>query len=105
MAALGETTGDWALRQMRQRMLASPTGRQVLDERPRITVRASSKLSAQRRLLRIWLCGVATFGARVQVQPGRAPHHCVMPRYTACFMDACTDSVHLYSPLQQSPIS
>lgn len=40
VAALGETTGDWALRAMRQRMAASPTGRQILVERPRITVRA-----------------------------------------------------------------
>ncbi|CAL8467615.1 g7153 [Coccomyxa elongata] len=37
VAALGETTGETALRGMRTRMQASTTGRKILEERPRIT--------------------------------------------------------------------
>jgi hypothetical protein len=39
VAALGETTGERALRGMRERMQASPSGRVILQERPRVTVR------------------------------------------------------------------
>ncbi|BDA42733.1 Ubiquinone biosynthesis protein COQ4 homolog, mitochondrial [Coccomyxa sp. Obi] len=37
VAALGETTGETALRGMHRRMQASTTGRKILEERPRIT--------------------------------------------------------------------
>lgn len=37
VAALGETTGSAAFWALRQRMLRSPTGRRILEERPRIT--------------------------------------------------------------------
>eukprot|EP00891_Asterochloris_glomerata_P007861 jgi/Astpho2/7861/fgenesh1_pm.00117_%23_26_t len=37
IAALGETTGDSALRAMRSRMQANTTGRQILQDRPRVT--------------------------------------------------------------------
>ena len=37
VAALGETTGETALRSIRARMQASTTGRTILEERPRIT--------------------------------------------------------------------
>lgn len=39
VAALGETTGAAALSNMLARMQSSPSGRQILAERPRITVR------------------------------------------------------------------
>jgi hypothetical protein len=35
---VGETFGDAAVRAMRQRMRDSPTGRQILADRPRVTV-------------------------------------------------------------------
>lgn len=35
---VGETFGDAAVRAMAQRMRDSPTGRQILAERPRVTV-------------------------------------------------------------------
>ena len=35
---MGETFGDAAVRAMRQRMRDSPTGRQILADRPRVTV-------------------------------------------------------------------
>ncbi|EIE24601.1 ubiquinone biosynthesis protein [Coccomyxa subellipsoidea C-169] len=41
VAALGETTGERALRSMRARMQASATGRIILEERPRITASTS----------------------------------------------------------------
>ncbi|CAG9460290.1 unnamed protein product [Pedinophyceae sp. YPF-701] len=37
VAALGETSGGDSFRRMRDRMLASSTGRQILEDRPRIT--------------------------------------------------------------------
>eukprot|EP00879_Flechtneria_rotunda_P025921 GHRR01027580.1.p2 GENE.GHRR01027580.1~~GHRR01027580.1.p2 ORF type:complete len:159 (+),score=26.80 GHRR01027580.1:240-716(+) len=37
VAAVGETFGNAAIRNMAARMQASPTGRQILAERPRIT--------------------------------------------------------------------
>ena len=39
VAALGETTGAAALSNMLARMQSSPSGRQILAQRPRITVR------------------------------------------------------------------
>jgi hypothetical protein len=38
VAVVGETFGDTAVRNMAARMRASPTGRQILADRPRITV-------------------------------------------------------------------
>jgi len=37
VGAVGETTGWWALRRMRDRMRRDPTGRDILARRPRIT--------------------------------------------------------------------
>ncbi|KAK9817023.1 hypothetical protein WJX72_008485 [[Myrmecia] bisecta] len=37
VAALGETTGELALRNMRLRMQSSPTGRRILQDQPRVT--------------------------------------------------------------------
>lgn len=42
VALVGETLGDGAVRRMAQRMRESPSGRQVLAERPRVTVRQGS---------------------------------------------------------------
>jgi hypothetical protein len=42
---VGETFGDAAVRAMAQRMRDSPTGRQILAERPRVTVSAHLPLS------------------------------------------------------------
>lgn len=38
VAVVGETFGDAAVRSMAARMRASPTGQQILADRPRITV-------------------------------------------------------------------
>ena len=46
VAALGETTGEFALDRTRKRMLGSKQGRAVLNHRPRIKVRAENKLLA-----------------------------------------------------------
>ena len=37
VAALGETTGAWALGSMHARMQASEVGRRILEEQPRVT--------------------------------------------------------------------
>ncbi|XP_046332799.1 ubiquinone biosynthesis protein COQ4 homolog, mitochondrial-like [Haliotis rufescens] len=42
ICALGETTGPIALRYMRQKMLADPVGRQILEEEPLITTETIS---------------------------------------------------------------
>jgi hypothetical protein len=38
VATVGETWGEAAVKLMRDRMRADPTGRQILAERPRVTV-------------------------------------------------------------------
>jgi hypothetical protein len=43
---VGETFGDSAVRSMRQRMRDSPTGRQILADRPRVTVSPSQHTCA-----------------------------------------------------------
>lgn len=53
VALVGETFGDAAVRAMAQRMRASPTGQQILAERPRVTVR--SRL--ERHVASKWLLG------------------------------------------------
>jgi hypothetical protein len=41
---VGETFGDSAVRAMRQRMRDSPTGQQILADRPRVTVSSSATM-------------------------------------------------------------
>ena len=38
VAALGETTGQWAFQRIHSRMQADATGRRILADRPRVTV-------------------------------------------------------------------
>ena len=38
VGAVAETTGTWALGQLRDRMRADPEGRRILEERPRVNV-------------------------------------------------------------------
>lgn len=46
VAAVGETTGEWLLPAMRDRMRRDPVGQQILAERPRVTVRCILAISA-----------------------------------------------------------
>ena len=71
VAASGETTGLPAIRAMRQRMRASETGRQILAERPLITVRrgrAGLPRAAGRGLVAAWVA--ALHMARSRGLPG-----------------------------------
>ena len=58
IAVLGETTGLVALGQMRARMLAHPVGREILQEKPRVT-EASLDLDHVRKTARAGSLGHA----------------------------------------------
>ena len=50
VAAVGETTGESALRSIHRRMLAHPVGRDILTKRPRIT---EDNIDPEQMLLRL----------------------------------------------------
>ena len=88
VAALGETTGQWAFERMRARMTADVTGRRILAERPRITVctPGSKLLTGRICVVRVWdsCSGISLTVLRrcADVQNTSVEHTWALPAHT-----------------------
>ncbi|PAA91633.1 hypothetical protein BOX15_Mlig007572g1, partial [Macrostomum lignano] len=83
ISAFGETTGEWALRRLRDDMLANEEGRRILAERPRIrTVEGGGSIDLE-ALRRLPEGSLGRAYADFLDRYGYSPDH----RRTVCFVD------------------